>query len=155
MFKVLHCFHISIWNLCFFFHKWKKNPVVSLRKYWAITTDKKKYLNSILWENCWNCLQKLYFAIVKDKSFCISHSCETKSSTRLCLIIFYCFSTQIWIQRLIFLNFCPIKSLEFYSNLATFSISGNTKFSIPRIDACLSMTKHFLFIFFQRTKSRS
>jgi len=43
------------------------------------------------------------------------------------------------------LIYCHIKILECYCHSATFSISRNAKRSTPSIDACLSMTKHFLF----------
>lgn len=154
-----YVFHISIWNVRFFesekisccFPKKVLSNYCGLKK-----KTKKDSFNNSSWENCSNCLKKLYFAIVKDKPFLISHSSDTKHNVCLCLIIIlYCFSTQIWIQRLTSLIFHHIKTLEFYSHLATFSISWKAKFPTPRIDACLSMTKHFLFIFFQRTKSRS
>lgn len=48
-----------------------------------------------------NHLMKLYFAIIKDKSFHICYTSKTNCKILLCLrIILYCFSTQIWIQRL-------------------------------------------------------
>lgn len=136
----------------FAFSKVKKYPVVPLRKSWATTTDikkkKKDSFNSSPWEDCSNCLKKLYFTIAKDKPFCISYSSEKKNNTCLCLIIiFYCFTTQILIQRLISLIFGPIKILEFYSHLATFSIAWNKKNFYTKDRCMLSMTKHFLFIF--------